>query len=282
MSENILSIKNAKKIFASKDKKTIALNGISFEVKAGERVALLGASGSGKSTLIRAIAGLEILDSTSDAITVYGSEIQVRGKISPNIRKIRSSIGVIFQQFNLVNQLDVITNVLIGIGSQKNILQLVFKKFTLEEKAMAMDVLENVGMADFAYQRASTLSGGQQQRVAVARALIKGSKILLADEPVASLDPESARKVIDLIVSVSDQYGLTLITSLHQIYIARKCCDRTIALNKGQLVFDGPTSQLDKNALANLYGSNLGDIQMEDELSSSITSQDRPQLVLVH
>jgi phosphonate transport system ATP-binding protein len=126
------------------------------------------------------------------------------------------------------------------------------------------------------------LSGGQQQRVAVARALIKGSKILLADEPVASLDPESARKVMDLIVSVSDQYGLTLITSLHQIHIARKCCDRTIALNKGGLVFDGPTNQLDKNALAKLYGSNLGDIQMEDELSSSSGSQDRPQLVLVH
>ena len=242
----------------------------------------MGASGSGKSTLIRAISGLELLDSNSGAITVCGSEIQTNGKINPEVRKIRSSIGVIFQQFNLVNQLDVITNVLIGIGSQKNIFQLVFKKFTLEEKALAMDVLENVGMADFAYQRASTLSGGQQQRVAVARALIKGSKILLADEPVASLDPESARKVMDLIVSVSDQYGLTLITSLHQIHIARKCCDRTIALNKGELVFDGPTNQLDKNALAKLYGSNLGDIQMEDELTSSSGSQDRPQLVLVH
>ena len=282
MNDKILSIADARKTFASKNRKTIALNGISFEVKAGERVALLGASGSGKSTLIRAISGLEMLDSTSGSITVCGSEIQANGKINPDVRKIRSSIGVIFQQFNLVNQLDVITNVLIGIGSQKNIFQLVFKKFTLEEKALAMDVLENVGMADFAYQRASTLSGGQQQRVAVARALIKGSKILLADEPVASLDPESARKVMDLIVSVSDQYGLTLITSLHQIHIARKCCDRTIALNKGGLVFDGPTNQLDKNALAKLYGSNLGDIQMEDELSSSSGSQDRPQLVLVH
>jgi phosphonate transport system ATP-binding protein len=282
MTEKILSIADARKTFVSKSKRTVALNGVSFEVKAGERVALLGASGSGKSTLIRAISGLEMLDANSGAITVCGSEIQANGKIHPEVRKIRSSIGVIFQQFNLVNQLDVITNVLIGIGSQKNIFELVLKKFTLEEKALAMDVLENVGMADFAYQRASTLSGGQQQRVAVARALIKGSKILLADEPVASLDPESARKVMDLIVSVSDQYGLTLITSLHQIHIAKKCCDRTIALNKGQLVFDGPTNQLDKNALAKLYGSNLGDIQMEDEFSSSNNSTDRPQLVLVH
>jgi len=104
----------------------------------------------------------------------------------------------------------------------------------------------------------------------------------LADEPVASLDPESSRKVMDLIVSVSDQYGLTLITSLHQIHISRKCCDRTIALNNGELVFDGPTSRLDKNALAKLYGSNLGDIQMEDELSSSISPQDSSKLALVH
>jgi phosphonate transport system ATP-binding protein len=282
MTEKILSIADARKTFVSKSKRTVALNGVSFEVKAGERVALLGASGSGKSTLIRAISGLEILDSKSGAITVCGSQIQANGKINPDMRKIRSSIGVIFQQFNLVNQLDVITNVLIGIGAQKNIFELVLKKFTLEEKALAMDVLENVGMADFAYQRASTLSGGQQQRVAVARALIKGSKILLADEPVASLDPESSRKVMDLIVSVSDQYGLTLITSLHQIHIARRCCDRTIALNKGALVFDGPTNQLDKNALAKLYGSNLGDLQMEDELSSSNNSPERPQLVLVH
>ena len=145
-----------------------------------------------------------------------------------------------------------------------------------------MDVLEHVGMADFAYQRASTLSGGQQQRVAVARALIKGSKVLLADEPVASLDPESSKKVMDLIVSVSDQYGLTLITSLHQIHISRKYCERTIALNNGRLVFDGPTSQLDKNALAKLYGSDLGDIQMEDELSSSISTQHYSKLSLVH
>jgi len=282
MSEIVLSIKDAKKTFNAGGKKTIALNGVSFEVKAGERVALLGASGSGKSTLIRAVSGLEVLDSNSGSITVCDSQIQSKGKISSDIRKVRSSIGVIFQQFNLVNQLDVITNVLIGLGAKKNVFELVFHKFSNEEKALALDVLENVGMADFAYQRASTLSGGQQQRVAVARALIKGSKILLADEPVASLDPESSRKVMDLIVSVSDKYGLTLITSLHQIHIARKCCDRTIALNRGELVFDGPTNQLDKNALAKLYGSNLGDIQMEDELNTKSASQDRPQLVLVH
>jgi len=207
--------------------------------------------------------------------------MQANGKISGDVRKIRSSIGVIFQQFNLVNQLDVISNVLIGLGSKKSFFDLLVNRFTVREKAIALDALDKVGMADFAYQRASTLSGGQQQRVAVARAIVKGATILLADEPVASLDPESAKKVMDLIASLSDQYGLTLITSLHQIPVARKYCDRTIALNKGHLVFDGKTSNLDAEALARLYGSNVGDIEMEDELSPGINEEDRPKLVLV-
>lgn len=281
MSHKVISVINAQKTFNVLGKKTHALKHVSIEVKAGERVALLGASGSGKSTLIRAICGLETLDSTSESLMVNGLEMQAKGKISRDVRKIRSSIGVIFQQFNLVNQLDVISNVLIGLGSRKNFFDLLINRFTVEEKATALDALDKVGMADFAYQRASTLSGGQQQRVAVARAIVKGSTILLADEPVASLDPESAKKVMDLIASLSDQYGLTLITSLHQIPVARKYCDRTIALNKGQLVFDGKTNNLDVEALARLYGSSIGDIEMEDELHATVNEEDRPKLVLV-
>jgi phosphonate transport system ATP-binding protein len=281
MSHKVISVINAQKTFNVMGKKTHALKRVSIEVKAGERVALLGASGSGKSTLIRAICGLETLDSISDSLMVNGLEMQAKGKICGDVRKIRSSIGVIFQQFNLVNQLDVISNVLIGLGSRKNFFDLMINRFTVEEKAIALDALDKVGMADFAYQRASTLSGGQQQRVAVARAIVKGSTILLADEPVASLDPESAKKVMDLIASLSDQYGLTLITSLHQIPVARKYCDRTIALNKGQLVFDGKTDNLDVETLAHLYGSNIGDIEMSDELHAVVNEEDRPKLVLV-
>lgn len=281
MSHKVISVINAQKTFNVMGKKTHALKRVSIEVKAGERVALLGASGSGKSTLIRAICGLETLDSISDSLMVNGLEMQAKGKICGDVRKIRSSIGVIFQQFNLVNQLDVISNVLIGLGSRKNLFDLMINRFTVEEKAIALDALDKVGMADFAYQRASTLSGGQQQRVAVARAIVKGSTILLADEPVASLDPESAKKVMDLIASLSDQYGLTLITSLHQIPVARKYCDRTIALNKGQLVFDGKTDNLDVETLAHLYGSNIGDIEMSDELHAVVNEEDRPKLVLV-
>jgi phosphonate transport system ATP-binding protein len=281
MSQMVLKVTHANKTFQSHERKTIALNDVSFSVNTGESIALLGASGSGKSTLIRAICGLETLDSSSESIWVDGENIQSNGKLSSNIRKIRSSIGVIFQQFNLVNQLDVITNVLIGLGSRKNMIQLLAKNFSSDEKALALDALEKVGMVDYAYQRASTLSGGQQQRVAIARALIKGSKILLADEPVASLDPESARKVMELMVGLSQQYGLTFITSLHQVHIAKKCCDRTIALNKGNLVLDGKTADLTKESLARLYGSQLGDIEMgiEEETPPAVV---RPTLVLVN
>ena len=266
---SIMTLKVANKTFFSNGKKTQALCNVAIDVAAGERVALLGASGSGKSTLIRAICGLEVLDKGSGELIINGRELQCNGHLSKNVRHIRNEIGVIFQQFNLVNQLDVITNVLIGICPQKNIFEIVCRHFSLEEKAKALDALDKVGLADFAYQRSSTLSGGQQQRVAIARALIKGASILLADEPVASLDPESSRKVMETIVNLSQKLGLTLITSLHQIPVAKKYCERAIALNKGAVVFDGPTKELTAAMLANLYGSDLEDLEMDDDFSFS-------------
>ena len=159
------------------------------------------------------------------------------------------------------------TNVLIGICPQKNIVEIICRRFSLEEKAKALDALDKVGLVDFAYQRSSTLSGGQQQRVAIARALMKGAKILLADEPVASLDPESSRKVMETIVNLSENLGLTLITSLHQIPVAKKYCERTIALNKGAVVFDGQTKELTETMLAKLYGSSLEEFGLNDDFS---------------
>jgi phosphonate transport system ATP-binding protein len=280
---SVLTIQAANKTFFSSGKKNQALSNVTLEIAAGERVALIGASGSGKSTLIRAISGLEILDKNSGELCINGREIQSHGQLSNNVRQIRNEIGIIFQQFNLVNQLDVITNVLIGICPQKNIFEIICKKFTLEEKARALDALEKVGLVDFAYQRSSTLSGGQQQRVAIARALIKGAKILLADEPVASLDPESSRKVMETIVNLSQKLDLTFLTSLHQIPVARKYCDRTIALNKGVVVFDGATKVLTPAILAELYGSNLEDLEMGEDFSS-IKEADvsEPKLTLVY
>jgi len=279
----VLTIQEANKTFFSSGKKNQALSNVTLDIAAGERVALIGASGSGKSTLIRAISGLEILDKNSGELCINGRQIQSHGQLSNNVRQIRNEIGIIFQQFNLVNQLDVMTNVLIGICPQKNIFEIICKKFTLEEKARALDALEKVGLVDFAYQRSSTLSGGQQQRVAIARALIKGVKILLADEPVASLDPESSRKVMETIVNLSQKLDLTFLTSLHQIPVARKYCDRTIALNKGAVVFDGATKALTSDILAELYGSNLEDLVMDEDFSSvKEASISEPKLILVH
>jgi phosphonate transport system ATP-binding protein len=279
----VLTIQEANKTFFSSGKKNQALSNVTLDIAAGERVALIGASGSGKSTLIRAISGLEILDKNSGELCINGRQLQSHGQLSNNVRQIRNEIGIIFQQFNLVNQLDVMTNVLIGICPQKNIFEIICKKFTLEEKARALDALEKVGLVDFAYQRSSTLSGGQQQRVAIARALIKGAKILLADEPVASLDPESSRKVMETIVNLSQKLDLTFLTSLHQIPVARKYCDRTIALNKGAVVFDGATKALTSDILAELYGSNLEDLVMDEDFSSvKEASISEPKLILVH
>ena len=264
--KNILSVHDANKTFVSNGKKNRALSNVSINVAAGERVALIGASGSGKSTLIRAICGLEVLDKDSGEITINHQEIQSHGHLSKNVRQIRNEIGIIFQQFNLVNQLDVMTNVLIGICPQKNLFEIICRRFSLEDKAKALDALDKVGLAQFAYQRSSTLSGGQQQRVAIARALIKGAKVLLADEPVASLDPESSRKVMETMVSLTEKLDLTFVTSLHQIPIAKKYCERTIALNNGSVVFDGLTKELNASILASLYGSNLGDLVIDDDL----------------
>ena len=280
---SVLTIKAANKTFISSGKKNQALSNVTIDIVAGERVALIGASGSGKSTLIRAISGLETLDKSSGELSVNGREIQSNGQLSNQVRQIRNEIGIIFQQFNLVNQLDVITNVLIGICPQKSIFETICRKFSLEEKARALDALDKVGLADIAYQRSSTLSGGQQQRVAIARALIKGAKILLADEPVASLDPESARKVMETIVNLSQKLNLTFMTSLHQIPVARKYCERTIALNKGVVVFDGPTKELTAAILAELYGSNLEDLVIDEDFSAlKEAAISEPKLILVH
>jgi len=250
----MLAIRCANKTFESHGRVTKAIDHVSFDINAGESVALIGASGSGKSTLMRAICGLEILDKTSGELLLDQQLIQSKGELSPHIRRIRQEMGVIFQQFNLVGQLDVLTNVLIGLAPQKNVFQIMTRRFSLEEKARGLGSLEKVGLVDLAYQKSSTLSGGQQQRVAIARALIKGAKIVLADEPVASLDPESSRKVMDTLLGLAKTLNLTLITSLHQIPIAQKYCERTIALSQGSVVFDGPTPHLDEAKLADLYG----------------------------
>jgi phosphonate transport system ATP-binding protein len=242
-----------------------ALRGVSFEVRPGERVALLGASGSGKSTLLRTLCGLETLDAAEGSrIEVLGRSLQAQGRLAADIRAQRRAIGIIFQQFNLVGRLPVLTNVLTGLAPELPLWRAVLGRFNAAEQARALDALESMGLGEQAFQRASTLSGGQQQRAAIARALVQGARVLLADEPVASLDPESTRRVMELLLQLNREQGLTLLVSLHHVGLARRYCERVVALRDGVLVFDGPTAQLTPAFLRELYGTAVEELETDE------------------
>ncbi len=245
-----------------------ALQGVSMSVEQGERVALLGASGSGKSTLLRTLCGLETLDPDGGRIEVFGRELQCGGRLATGIRAQRREVGIIFQQFNLVGRLPVLTNVLTGLGAELPLWRAMLNRFSTTEQARALDALNAMGLSEQAFQRASTLSGGQQQRAAIARTLVQGARLLLADEPVASLDPESTRRVMDLLLALNREQGMTLIVSLHHVGLARRYCERVVALRDGQLVFDGPTSALSPHFLRELYGTAVDELLL-DEASPS-------------
>jgi phosphonate transport system ATP-binding protein len=273
VNQTAISVKNLSKTFAS-DRS--ALDRVSLTIKRGDMVALLGASGSGKSTLLRQIAGLAHGDSVVDSeIRVHGKLIQSAGRVSKEIRKLRSEVGFIFQQFNLVGRLPVITNVLTGQLHKMPLWRSLSRTFKERERMVALQALQRVGIADFAARRASTLSGGQLQRAAIARSLVQGATILLADEPIASLDPESARIVMEILTQINREDECTVLVSLHQVDIAMKYCPRIIALHQGSIVFDGPPRELTAQALKRLYGSsvdestNTGDAYPDGNRSAS-------------
>ena len=243
-----VEVENLSKSFKGK----LALNEVSFVANEGEMLALVGASGSGKSTLLRNINGLHLAD--KGTVNIFDASLQSQGKYHSRIRRIRSEIGFIFQQFNLVSRLSVLENVSIGNLSRMSLSRSLFRQFSKKEKIKALAALERVGILEQAYQRASTLSGGQQQRVAIARCLVQGAKIILADEPIASLDPESARKVMELLCQLNDE-GITVITSLHQVQMVRRYFKRAIALRDGRVMFDGAVDLLDDQKLTSIYGS---------------------------
>jgi phosphonate transport system ATP-binding protein len=232
-----------------------ALKDIRLDIRAGERVALLGASGSGKSTLLRCLCALETADAGSGRIELFGRTLQEGDQVVREVRALRREVGIIFQQFNLVGRLPVMSNVLTGLAAEVPLWRSLAGRFTLEQRARALDALESIGLGPQAFQRASTLSGGQQQRAAIARVLVQGARLLLADEPVASLDPESTRRVMEILTSLNQRFKLTLVVSLHHVGLARRYCDRVIALREGVLVFDGPTSALTPAFLQALYGA---------------------------
>jgi phosphonate transport system ATP-binding protein len=262
-----ISIKSLNKTFSNGRR---ALQDIHVQIDAGEMVALIGASGSGKSTLLRHMAGLMAGDSSGQgSIEIHGKPIQANGKIAVDIRQTRSDIGFVFQQFNLVDRLPVIVNVLAGTLHRIPLWRSLFRWFTSTELAHGIEALRRVGIEDCSFQRASTLSGGQQQRAAIARALVQGAKVILADEPIASLDPESSRKVMDILAKVNREDQCTVVVSLHQVNVAMKYCPRTIALNQGRVVYDGPSHALTPALLRGLYGADADDIlSLGDHISS--------------
>jgi phosphonate transport system ATP-binding protein len=242
------------------------LDGISFSIKRGEMVALIGASGSGKSTLIRSIAGLLPIDhgrdgaDDSNQIRLFERQMQRNGRIDAGARGMRARTGVIFQQFNLVPRLTVLTNVCLGRLGRTAAWRGSLGRFTMDEQMQAMRALDRVGMAEHALKRGCDLSGGQQQRAAIARTLVQGAEFLIADEPIASLDPASARRVMDILADMNRRDGITVLVSLHQVEYALKYCPRTIALKAGKIVYDGSSSALTPAELSTLYGAECDDV----------------------
>lgn len=283
MNTPLLNIKNISKTFRShhfgRPSSFTAVDDVSFSVMRGESVALLGASGSGKSTLIRLLCGLEKIDQGEGLISLGNRSFYQGSNYAPDIRETRKNIGVVFQQFNLVGQLDVITNVLIGYLANKSPIDVLCRRFTECERISALECLDKVGLGPQAYQRASTLSGGQQQRVAVARALLRGSELLLADEPVASLDPTSAKKVMDVLFGLTKDLGMTLIVSLHQISIAQTYCHRALGMRKGRLIYDGLATDLTTERLQSLYGSDAQEIVTDTFNTPQSSSQQFSTLI---
>lgn len=253
----VVDISGLNKSF-TRDKR--ALSDVKLQVREGEMVALIGASGSGKSTLIRHIAGLLRGDRDGGKIAVFGETIQENGRISRGARKVRSEIGVVFQQFNLVSRLSVLTNVLMGLLGRVPAWRGSLGLFTKAEKMRAMSALSRVGIDAHASKKARNLSGGQQQRAAIARTITQGARLILADEPIASLDPASSRKVMNTLDRVNREDNVTVIVSLHQVDYAKDYCKRTIAMRDGEVVFDGPSSELTPQFLQELYGEHSSEL----------------------
>jgi phosphonate transport system ATP-binding protein len=181
--------------------------------------------------------------------------VQRDGRLTPRIRDLRSETGFVFQQFNLVARLPLITNVLTGLLHRVPLWRSLPGRFTRDELTLGMAALQRVGMLEYAWQRASTLSGGQQQRGAIARTLVQGARAILADEPIASLDPESSRRVMEILAAINREDRCTVVVSLHQVEFARQFCPRVIALHEGHVVYDGAAAALTNRKLADIYGA---------------------------
>ena len=239
----MLEINDLKKTF---DNGTPALKGINLKVNKGEFVSILGPSGSGKTTLLRSINGLE---------TSSGGEIYFDHKIvnKNTISDVQKKTGMIFQEFNLINNLSAINNVLKGLLNSSNKFLSLFYLFSKNQKIKALRSLETVGLLEKSYSRSDELSGGQRQRIGIARAIIKKPLLLLADEPVASLDPKAANLILSLLKRINQDFGTTILCNLHQVDLAKKYSDRIVGLMDGKIIFDENSSKINTTNLEKIY-----------------------------
>lgn len=228
-----------------------ALRGVSFEVAEGEFISVIGPSGSGKSTLLRAINRL--IPISSGTIWLDGQTVSAQR--GAGLRQLRRKVGMIFQNYNLVYSLSVLQNVLHGRLGYMSGVRGVFGLYSEADKQEGLDLLKELGLEEFAYNRASDLSGGQKQRVGIARAIIQQPKLLLCDEPIASLDPSSAKTIMDLLKSMTQKRNIACIVNLHQLDVALKYSTRIIGLSKGEIVFDGRPEELDDTTIERIYGT---------------------------
>ncbi|MHC1713345.1 MAG: phosphonate ABC transporter ATP-binding protein [Solidesulfovibrio sp.] len=245
--------------------KCLAVDGVNLEIPAGQMVGVIGRSGAGKSTLLRMINRL--IDPSTGDISFEGKSVSALTGTA--LREWRASCAMIFQQFNLVGRLDVVTNVLVGRLNRIGLISSLIKRFGPQDRAMAIAALKRLDMDEHAFSRAERLSGGQQQRVAIARALVQEPRILLADEPIASLDPKSASQVMQALTRINREEGITVLCNLHHLRPAKTCCDRIIGMAQGRIVFDGTPEELTMDAVHRIYGMHPGSRELAEILDDS-------------
>lgn len=251
----MLVIENITKVY---ENGFVALKGINLEIPDGQFVAIIGLSGSGKSTLLRCINRL--IEPTTGRIIWNG--VDVTAASDEELRLIRRRIGMIFQQFNLVKRASVMSNVLSGRLGYVNPIYSLLNYFPSQERSRAVAALERVGIADKAHNRAGMLSGGQQQRVGIARALMQEPELMLADEPVASLDPATSHSVMKYLQVLNKEDGISILCSLHFLSLARTYADRVIALKDGKLEFDGLPKDIDEDRFRQIYGEEAVQVEI--------------------
>ena len=254
----ILEFQHVNKVYNNSTK---ALDDVSFSVEKGEFVSIIGPSGAGKSTILRCINRL--IDATDGNIIYDGDDILSLGK--RDLRRVRTKTGMIFQHYNLVDRLSVIENVLHGRLGQKSAISGMLGSYSETEKEKAFSILNELGLAEQAYKRCDALSGGQKQRVGIARAIMQEPKLILCDEPIASLDPKASKTIMDHLSQINQKQKITCIVNLHQVEVAMKYSQRILGGSSGKIVFDGTPEELTKKKIHEIYQSSDSDLIMDSQ-----------------